>query len=91
MCQEYALSSRVLHWTEHELLFECAELPVSESYPDGIPFGDDDNEDDDNEDDDNEDDDEDVNDDDDCDDDDLPVGLGRRQSHMKLGTMLKES
>ena len=36
--QEYALSSRVLHWTEHELLWECAEICSSErtSNPKGM-------------------------------------------------------
>lgn len=26
VCQEYALSTRVLHWTKNELIFECADL-----------------------------------------------------------------
>lgn len=31
--QEYALSTRILHWTEHELLWECAGMTAKESSP----------------------------------------------------------
>lgn len=29
--QEYAMSTRILHWTEHELLWECAAMTARES------------------------------------------------------------
>jgi hypothetical protein len=34
--QEYALSTRVLHWTKHELLWECAEMCAKERFPEGL-------------------------------------------------------
>jgi hypothetical protein len=37
--QEYALSTRLLHWTEHELLYQCAELCASEQRPQGFDDG----------------------------------------------------
>ena len=35
--QERLLAKRVLHFTEHEVMWECATLTASESWPEGIP------------------------------------------------------
>ena len=34
--QERALSHRILHWTKHELFWECWEKKASESWPSGL-------------------------------------------------------
>ena len=35
--QERALSHRILHWTKHELVWECQQQKASETWPSGIP------------------------------------------------------
>ena len=35
--QERALSHRIIHWTKHELVWECQQQKASETWPSGIP------------------------------------------------------
>lgn len=37
VCQERLLSPRVLHFTSHQLFWECGQLSASEDWPDGVP------------------------------------------------------
>ncbi|KAK0100973.1 hypothetical protein ONS96_006205 [Cadophora gregata f. sp. sojae] len=37
VCQERLLSPRTLHFTSHQLFWECGQLSASEDWPDGVP------------------------------------------------------
>lgn len=37
VCQERLLSLRVLHFSNHQIFWECGQLSASEDWPDGVP------------------------------------------------------